>query len=88
VQNTSQTSRDELGLFDGVYDYQVRGCDVSGCAAPYSPTASTEVMDMTTSYSYDALGRLKTVTYPDGKVVTFGYDESGNRETLTITGSQ
>ena len=37
-----------------------------------------------TSYTYDKLNRLKTVTEPNGKVTEYTYDASGNRETETI----
>jgi len=30
-------------------------------------------------YTYDELGRVKTATYPNGMVVTYAYDASGNR---------
>jgi RHS repeat-associated protein len=31
----------------------------------------------TTAYEYDTWGRPKTITYPDGEVVTYGYDSGG-----------
>ncbi|MGH9222291.1 MAG: SpvB/TcaC N-terminal domain-containing protein [Acidimicrobiales bacterium] len=31
----------------------------------------------TTSFTYEAFGRLRTVTYPDGEVVSNGYDRGG-----------
>ena len=31
------------------------------------------------AYTYDALGRLGTVTNSDGSVVTYSYDAAGNR---------
>lgn len=38
----------------------------------------------TTSYGYDAITkRLTNLTYPDGKTVTYHYDNQGNRETMT-----
>ena len=39
----------------------------------------------TTSYVYDALGRIATVTEPDGKVAGYNYDAAGNRLTETVT---
>jgi uncharacterized protein RhaS with RHS repeats len=29
-------------------------------------------------YAYDSLGRMRQMTYPDGEVVTYGYDAGGN----------
>ena len=31
----------------------------------------------TTSFTFDTLGRTKNMTYPDGEVVTYGYDSGG-----------
>lgn len=35
------------------------------------------------AYTYDVLGRLKTVTYPDGRVTTYTYDVADNRTQVT-----
>jgi RHS repeat-associated protein len=37
----------------------------------------------TTTYTYDDLNRLETVTYPDGRSVAYGYDDVGNRRSDT-----
>jgi RHS repeat-associated protein len=37
----------------------------------------------TTTYTYDALNRLETVTYADGRNVAYGYDLVGNRTSET-----
>jgi YD repeat-containing protein len=37
-----------------------------------------------TSYTYDALGRISTVTYDDGKRVTYAYDAAGNRTSYVV----
>jgi RHS repeat-associated protein len=38
-----------------------------------------------TSYTYDDLSRLKTVTEPNGKSTVYAFDKAGNRKTETIT---
>jgi YD repeat-containing protein len=34
-------------------------------------------------YTYDALGRIRTVTYPNGATITYTYDDAGNRTQVT-----
>lgn len=41
-------------------------------------------MDSAT-YTYDNLGRLKTITFQNGTVVTFNYDAMGNRTSVVTT---
>src|SRR6185295_1051983 len=36
-----------------------------------------------TAYTYDPLGRLDTVMYPDGRFVDYDYDSVGNRTKMT-----
>lgn len=36
----------------------------------------------TVQYTYDALGRVVTVTYSNGAVITYTYDAAGNRITV------
>ena len=33
-------------------------------------------------WSYDGLGRIQTITYPDSEVLTYGYDEGGLAQTV------
>ena len=40
------------------------------------------------SYTYDSLGRLKTVTFASGTVITYNYDLCGNRTSVvTVCGT-
>ncbi len=36
-------------------------------------------------YTYDSLGRIKTVTYANGKKITYNYDKTGNRTKVVTT---
>ncbi len=57
------------------------------CAAPASVQAqSTPPAQNSVAYRYDALGRLIEVRYPNGRVVTYSYDEAGNRKTVVVGG--
>lgn len=42
--------------------------------APHLANAQTASL----TYSYDAAGRLRSLTYPNGKVLTYHYDRAGN----------
>lgn len=44
------------------------------CGALAVPAAADTVQ-----YTYDALGRLVQVVYPDGTKITYSYDPAGNR---------
>jgi YD repeat-containing protein len=37
------------------------------------------------TYGYDSLGRLVSVTYPNGSRVQYAYDKAGNRVSETVT---
>ena len=53
-----------------------------------SVTKQTPSGSELTSYTYNARGFLKSVTYPDGKQVTYTYDSLGNRlSTTTMQGA-
>ncbi|MDQ5936881.1 MAG: hypothetical protein QG574_4221 [Cyanobacteriota bacterium erpe_2018_sw_21hr_WHONDRS-SW48-000092_B_bin.40] len=39
----------------------------------------------TATYTYDNLGRLKTVTYTNGTVITYNYDVAGNRTSIVTS---
>jgi YD repeat-containing protein len=38
-------------------------------------------------YQYDALGRLRQVTYADGRTIQYTYDAAGNRKTVVSGGT-
>ena len=54
---------------------------VLGVSAGESALAADQI-----TYTYDALGRLQTVTYPNSTAVTYTYDPAGNRTQVTNTG--
>ena len=39
----------------------------------------------TATYTYDSLGRLKTVTFANGTVITYNYDSAGNRTSVVTS---
>src|SRR5260370_20111708 len=39
----------------------------------------------TLNYSYDAAGRLASVTYPNGKVLSYAYDANGNLQRRLVS---
>ena len=39
----------------------------------------------TATYTYDSLGRIKTVTFANGTVITYNYDAMGNRTSVVTT---
>ncbi|MBN9397511.1 MAG: RHS repeat protein [Candidatus Melainabacteria bacterium] len=39
----------------------------------------------TATYTYDNLGRLKTVTFTNGTVITYNYDDAGNFTSIVTT---
>ncbi len=54
--------------------------DSSGGRNSMTTLAGTE------TYTYDLLGQLTSVTYPDGRVVIYTYDPAGNRTQVTDNG--
>jgi len=53
-----------------------------GAMGLFSFVVSSYAVAGTESYSYDALGRLSTVTYPDNSEVVYKYDAAGNRSSV------
>ena len=94
------TALDAPGIDDDisyVYDTCIHG---SGrlCAVTMAPAAASPVVtsysysalaDVSShqgvGYGYDAAGRLKTVTYPSGALVTYSYDAAGQVSQVTLT---
>lgn len=56
--------------------------------AAHNQTSKTEIVNSvtigTTSYTYDVQNRLFTVTEPGGMVISYSYDDAGNRYAETV----
>ena len=46
----------------------------------------TDPLNRTTSFEYDAVGRITRQVLPNGKQISFTYDANGNITTLTPPG--
>lgn len=57
------------------------------CAALAAVLMTAAAWAGSVTYTHDALGRLKTVTYSNGVVIAYTYDASGNRVTVVTTAS-
>jgi hypothetical protein len=44
-------------------------------------TQATGAVTLAVAYAYDAFGRLSSLKYPSGKVITYSYDTSGEHQT-------
>ena len=76
------------------YDSEGNGLVTSFTYGPRGWLDSMSVGGELTSYTYDAVGNLKTVTLPDGSTVTYAYDGAhrltdiidsfGNKITYTL----
>ena len=53
-----------------------------GASAQALINARSEAAAETVAYTYDALGRIATVTYDNGATITYTYDDAGNRTQL------
>lgn len=48
-------------------------------------TLGGATVEQTTSYAFDALGRLSTLTYPDGAIARYSYTSLGQAKSLQLT---
>ena len=48
---------------------------------------SSTLAGRTTTYGYDATGRLAELTMPDGRVISYAYDGDGNRVAKSVDGA-
>jgi Ca2+-binding RTX toxin-like protein len=58
---------------------------VAGLALALSAGPMVRAQSATTSYEYDAAGRLKSASYPRGRSVAYAYDAAGNRTSVTTS---
>lgn len=58
------------------------------CAAALAGWTARSAFAEDVVYTYDALGRIATVTYPNGATITYSYDAAGNRtQVVQVEGS-
>ena len=48
---------------------------------------TSTTLEGTTTYGYDVIGQLASVSLPGGRVITYAYDANGNRTTVNDTAS-
>jgi RHS repeat-associated protein len=48
--------------------------------------SETDGLDHTTEYTYTDDGLVETITSPEGRVTTFGYDQRGNQTSVDVAG--
>jgi RHS repeat-associated protein len=72
-----RTGKTVTGTGGGAYSYTY---DDNGNMLTHS------IGGTTTTYTYDAMNRVATITYPDGHAVAFAYDDAGNIATITYPG--
>ena len=53
---------------------------------PIQKTQTTGTIIKTVSYAYDSLGRMNSITYPSGKVLTYGFDGQGRINSEALNG--
>ncbi|MEO8344112.1 MAG: RHS repeat-associated core domain-containing protein [Betaproteobacteria bacterium] len=70
-------------VLDGVAGPMVRPESVQALSASGFPTAATDPNGNTTTYVYDAAGRLAQTIHPDGTSATQTYDVLGRRSSMT-----
>lgn len=80
------------GVENGIYDQQDRILTYEGRSFTFTPTGDlrtkTEVATgAVTSYSYDALGNLRRVELPDGRIVEYVIDPNNRRVGKKVNGA-
>jgi RHS repeat-associated protein len=89
---TPNVSDDITYTYDSCYNGSGRLCKVETGAANifYAYDAfGNATHHQGVAYSYDAANRVRTLTYPSGTVLTYGYDSAGqiNQVDLTVNGT-
>ena len=93
--NVTQIADHNGRVFSYAYDAKGQLTQENGTTYTYDAMGNRTSMinaSGTTTYTYDELGdanRLKTITYPDSRVVSFEYDKNGNitKKTDSQTGT-
>lgn len=76
------------GQLNTLVNKKANGAEISRYSYTYD--AAHNILSKTdskgiTSFAYDALNRIATITEPNGKAIAYTYDAAGNRETESTT---
>ncbi len=74
--NKTLTNKKSNGTIIDTYEYTYDGA--------HNQTSKTDAKGVTT-YTYDSVNRLESVTEPNGTVTKYSYDKAGNRNTQVVT---
>ena len=80
---------DSTGQISRLVNYNITGSVLSRFDYQYDASGNPVVADTIEGkyqYSYDTIGQLVKVTYPDGQVTQYSYDAAGNRVSVVNSG--
>ncbi|MEI6842072.1 MAG: RHS repeat-associated core domain-containing protein, partial [Methanomicrobiales archaeon] len=92
VHNGSYTTYayDSTGQISRLVNYNLTGSILSRFDCQYDASGNpvaTDTLEGKYQYSYDTIGQLVKVIYPDGQATQYSYDSAGNRVSIVNSGT-